>query len=121
MEIINNNTDDQQQPKDVIKAKNIYIGSILILCGIIWMSYNLEFISYGCFHKLFSWQTLVMALGGYFMALRKWSLGAVTFGIGFIFALGEWLELNLPIKDIILPAILIAAGIVIILQYLSKK
>lgn len=119
MEIINNN--GKQPEKDPLKSKNIYIGTALIISGIIWMSYNLDIISGKIFNGFFSWQMFIIALGGYFLTLRKWSLGAITCSIGVLFALGDWFDLYLPVKDIILPAILIACGIAVLAQYLTKK
>lgn len=113
MKIINNEQPDRAHHT---AARNIYTGVFLIAAGIIWMCHNLDMIGERFFDALFSWQMLLMVLGGYFLMLRKWALGTVTLMIGAIFAISEWFNLYLPVSDLLLPMIVVAVGIVILLQ-----
>lgn len=87
------------------------LGAAVTLCGIVWMLYNFNVISNIFFDRFFSWQTLLMALGGYFLLLRRWITGGALLATGLAFALTDWFGSGIPVGRVILPAILIAAGL----------
>ena len=113
MEIIKDNNTDEVRRRSVVSAANIYLGSVLILAGVFWMLYNVGdgIISRGLFHDIFSWEVLLVAVGGYLLASRRWAVGTIVTILGVLFVLGQHLHFHIPIGEIILPCVLIALGV----------
>ncbi len=114
MEIIDNKNLPDMNP--VRREKNIYIGTAIVLCGVVWLMYNFDLVGSVFFHRFFSWQVFLMALGGYFLVLRKWLVGGAVLITGMALAAMDWYDLNIPVKQVLMPMILIAVGIAVILQ-----
>ena len=79
MEVINDSRLPEQPHRkgETNIAGNIYLGIILVAIGVIWLFYNTGWIGYGLFNALFSWQMLLVAAGGYLLAVRRWSAGVI--------------------------------------------
>lgn len=117
MEIIDNKPQERpNRPKSVTTARNVYLGLALVAAGVIWMCYNLDLIGSRFFDVVFSWQMLLIVLGGYLLSVRKWIAGGIVSGIGVLFALSDWFDITLPVSEIILPIIVIAIGVGVLLQ-----
>ena len=128
MEILNENPAPQQRHKQGYPKKsdpsttgNIYLGVILILAGLLWLSYNFRWISYGVFDVIFSWQMLLTLIGGYLLAIRKWTAGIIVGGIGMLFLMIEVLDIHVSLSKVILPVIIMAIGIGLIISRLGKR
>ncbi len=104
------------RPQAYRREKNIFIGAAITVCGVVWLLYNFDIVGAKFFDRFFSWQVLLMALGGYFLVFRKWIAGAALLLTGFSFAMADWYDLMLPVRQVILPMLLIAAGIAVMLQ-----
>lgn len=80
MEVINDSRLPEQPHRkgETNIAGNIYLGIILVAIGVIWLFYNTGWIGYGLFNALFSWQMLLVAAGGYLLAVRRWSAGVIS-------------------------------------------
>ena len=125
MEIIDNNSSEngcrRSNLDKMLDSKNIYIGVVMIFAGVLWLMYNLDIISYMAFDLFFSWEMLLIAIGGYFLSLRKWIVGGVITLVGFMFMLTNYLNFNIPVGKIILPIALISAGVIILASIKRKK
>lgn len=123
MEVINDSRLPEQprKIKETAVAGNIYLGVVLIAIGFIWLSYNMGWISYGLFSTLFSWQMLIAAMGGYLLSLRRWSAGLIIGGLGIALVIVDAFDISLSFSKIVLPLIIIAAGIALILSRLEKR
>lgn len=116
MEIIGNG-DTPSPQKRIESNKKIYIGFALILSGAVWLLYNFNIISHNIFSKFFSWQMFLIALGGYLLTLRKRTGGIIFIFTGAAFAVTDWFNLYVPLRNVILPGLLILCGIIIVLQH----
>lgn len=110
MEIIENKTPAPAK-RAIVSAANIYLGSVLILSGLIWMFYNLDVVGRRFFTAVFSWEMLLVAAGGYLLALRRWALGGIVTAAGLLFVLSKHFGFHIPVGEIILPCVLIALGV----------
>ena len=115
MKIINNPRKSNPEPS-VIRQR-IYLGAVLIAVGVVWILYNFDVIGHRFFDLFFSWQMLLAAVGGYFLALRKWAAGGILMFIGAFFVIASLLDICIPFEKIALLVIFIAAGLVLLLSW----
>ena len=119
MEIISenkNNAPATRKNGDAAGTRNAYLGTVLVIAGLLWLLFNLDILGREAFRYIFSWQTLLVVIGGYLLAVRKWTGGGIVTGIGLLFMATEWLDIDIPVGKVVLPAILIAVGIAVLLQ-----
>ena len=121
MEVINDSRLPEQPHRkgETNIAGNIYLGIILVAIGVIWLFYNTGWIGYGLFNALFSWQMLLVAAGGYLLAVRRWSAGVIIGGLGVFFVVMDALDISLSFNKIVLPILVMAAGIALIVSRLD--
>ncbi len=116
MEIIDPNHKDVKK-NEPLNSRNLFLGIIFILTGIIWMLYNFDVISSRAFDIIFSWRTLLIVVGGFLMTQQKNGAGIIIASIGIIALCVELLHIYIPIDmiwKIIFPAIFIIIGFVIL-------
>jgi len=100
--------------------RRIWLGVLLLVIGGAWLLDNINVIPYQIEYYLFSWKTLLIAIGVYFLGARqKIGTGLVLIGIGTFF----WLEdldffdfFNFNIWNVIWPLIIIIIGISLIMR-----
>ena len=97
MEVINDSRPPQrpQKRKEGNLAGNIYLGGILVTIGLIWLLYNIGWIGYGA--------------------------GLLTGGLGILFMAMDVLNIHLSFSKIVLPVLLMAAGIALIISRAAKQ
>lgn len=122
MEIIDGNRLPEQpaKRKDTSLAGNIYLGIILIAIGLLWLAYNFHWINYGVFGFIFSWPMLLVAIGGYLLAVRRRNAGLIIGGLGAVFLILQNINISLSFGKIVLPIVIMAAGIALILSHTGK-
>ncbi len=106
--------EEQQHTPD----RRVYLGVALLLLGGVWLLDNLNIIPYQFEYYIFSWRTLLIALGAFFIVARqKIGVGVVLIAIGSFF----WLDrldffyfLNFNVWSVFWPLIIIAIGISLI-------
>lgn len=123
MEVINDSRLPEQPHRkgETNIAGNIYLGIILVAIGVIWLFYNTGWIGYGLFSALFSWQMFLVATGGYLLAVRRWAAGLIVGGLGVCFVLLNVLDIDLSFKKVVLPILVMAAGVALIASRLGRK
>lgn len=114
MEVIDNNPN---QPQQTVKplAHRLYLGLALIAVGAIWMLYNFNVIGYKFFDIFFSWEMLLLVIGGYLLTMKKWAVGGIVALVGAFFMLANVLDIYIPFDKVVLPLLCIVAGLAIIL------
>lgn len=124
MEIIDGNPTPEPKPSakrdNNTVAGNIYLGVLLIAIGAIWMFNNFGFISYRFFDVLFSWQMLLVVIGGYLLAVKRYTAGSIVGGLGLLFVLMDVLNIYVSVSKVILPAVVIALGLSLLLSQSRK-
>lgn len=126
MEIINGNKMPEKKTSaskktDTTILSGIYLGTVLVLMGLIWLAYNLDCISYGVFDAVFSWRMLLVVVGGYLLAVRQWTSGIVVGAAGLLFLLFDIININVSFSKIVLPVIIVLAGVVLIVSRLKRS
>ena len=94
MEIIENDKPGRNRTVEIIRPRNLFIGIILILAGILWLLNNFGLLSDSAFELIFSWHMLVVLIGTY---------------------------LDIPFEKIIFPLLFIFAGIFFILNRRNRN
>lgn len=120
MEIINDTPDNGKKKPDVTRPRTIYLGLLLMAIGGVWLLWNLDMIDNDLFRTIFSWQSLLMAVGVYLMVVRKWMSGLIVFGIGLLFLFSRFWGIYINI-GVILPVIVIAAGAAMLINIGKKR
>ena len=99
--------DDDKLRRDehasVMRSRNLFLGVTLIVVGVLWM-----------FDVVFSWQMLLVLIGGYLLALRKWLAGGIVAAVGLCLLLIDQLDWHIPLDKIAVPTILIAVGLSVV-------
>ena len=110
--------DDDKLRRDehasVMRSRNLFLGVTLIVVGVLWMMNNLELLSDSLFDVVFSWQMLLVLIGGYLLALRKWLAGGIVAAVGLCLLLIDQLDWHIPLDNIAVPTILIAVGLSVV-------
>ena len=69
MEIIENDKPGRNRTVEIIRPRNLFIGIILILAGILWLLNNFGLLSDSAFELIFSWHMLVVLIGTYLLGV----------------------------------------------------
>lgn len=123
MEVIDERQIPKQQEKrraEITLVGRVYLGGLLIVTGLLWLLRNMDLISYTTFATLFSWQMLLVVVGGYLLVVRRWTSGLIIGGLGVLFLFFDLFGVNLSFSSIILPILIIATGIALILSRFEK-
>ena len=102
--------------------KKIVFGVIIMMLGVFMLFRNLEFIPWNISHWVLSWQSLLIAIGTIMLFDRKTdnkNAGVILIMVGTVFLLPKILDVNL--SGIIVPAIVIAIGIIFIIRVSTRK
>lgn len=102
--------------KDPKRCGNIYLGVMLIATGLLWLFHNIGFIGSGVFNIIFSWEVLMIVLGGYMLAIRRYTMGAIIGGVGLLFLITSAFNIHISFSKVVLPIIIIAIGISLIVS-----
>lgn len=93
MEIMDDDKLRRDEHASVMRSRNLFLGVTLIVVGVLWMMNNLELLSDSLFDVVFSWQMLLVLIGGYLLALRKWLAGGIVAAVGLCLLLIDQLRL----------------------------
>jgi predicted membrane protein len=88
-----------------------------LILGFILLADNLGYLSPFTKSLIFSWQTIIIAIGFYHFVDRKTMLsGSIIMAIGFIFILPDLYKLSFDVKQVIFPVIIIIIGLFLIFK-----
>jgi len=111
MEIIENDKPAGNDAKDiVVRSRNLFIGITLIAVGLLWLFENFGLLSERITDVIFSWQMLLVLVGGYLFSQRRWVIGAVMSVLGVVLLTADLLNVDVPFDKVAFPVILIAVG-----------
>lgn len=96
--------------------RNLYIGVVLIVMGVVWLLKNFGVIDLSVFRVIFYWQMAIVAIGGYLLVLRRWILGAVLVFAGLLLLTQNIFHIDIQFTKVVIPAIIIASGAAIAFQ-----
>lgn len=103
--------------KRPVSKKSIMFGIVVILFGVVLLLRNFELLE--PLHKelIFSWKTLLIAIGIISLAGKEYFSGLVLIIIGAIFHLAHYYAFPINLKLIIWPLVFIFIGIAIIFKH----
>jgi len=101
---------------DITRPRNIFIGVMLIIAGVVWLLINFDYINEQLLNIITSWSVLLILIGAYLIALRKWLWGSVIFLHGVMFLIAEIMQIHIPYGKIIAPATIILLGLALIVR-----
>lgn len=101
---------------DASLSGKIYVGLLLVLAGVVWLLYNFGVVGPRLFDIVFSWQMLLVVLGGYLLSVGKYASGAILMLVGFVFLVTDLLGIYVSVSRVILPVLLIGIGVVFLLS-----
>ena len=102
--------------------KKVVFGVLIMMLGVFLLFRNLGFIPWNISHWVFSWQSLLIAIGAILLFDRKTdnkNVGVLLIMVGSVFLLPK--ILNVHLGGIIVPAIVIALGIIFIIRVSTRK
>lgn len=123
MEIINQTPPPYNRPEPWRgdPLRNVYAGAALIVAGVVWLLYNLDVLGPCFFNVVFSWQMLIVVVGGFLLSMRNWTAGGIVTGVGVGLLLCKVFGWHISFHDVVLPVILIASGLAILFTRRRKS
>jgi predicted membrane protein len=112
-----NITNSQDPQKPSISKKSLMFGVLIILFGIALLLRNFGLLTEEQKTIIFSWKTILIAIGVMNLIGKEFFSGIMLISIGMFFHLTHYYELPLSIKNLFWPAVIIAAGIVILTKH----
>jgi len=101
--------------------KSLGFGLVLMLVGALFLAFNFNFITFPLNTVIFSWQMLLIFIGAINLYKAKVIPGVILVFVGSFFIIPKiFPEINEQFIHIYWPVLLIAAGIVILLQRIIK-
>ncbi|MDR2937090.1 MAG: DUF5668 domain-containing protein [Rikenellaceae bacterium] len=111
MEVVNNNQPALGQKGGIISSRNIFLGGILILVGVVWLLKNFDVISYRVYDVFFSWEMLLTVIGLYLLTLHRWVAGGIVTVVGAGFLVTNVFGVDIPFEKVIFPLVFVTAGL----------
>ncbi len=103
------------------KMTAIWGGGALIVCGALWLCHNYNMLPPHFFSYLFSWQTLVIVCGLWLLAIKEYAWGSIVTVVGIIFLLIDIFGIYISFTKLVLPILLMAAGVAIVVAAATRK
>ena len=109
--------------ENIKNHKNTILGILAVIVGGLLLMDNLQVIEFPVSRYIFSWKTLLIAFGVFLLVVKqKLTGGIILISLGVTFWLPVIFSYQFSLNQIFLPAMLITAGSLVILNnYLTKK
>ncbi len=122
MEILNQEKNNQTTtPKDSLASSTyLFAGIVMMVCGTVWLLSNYHLVGQEFMDVFFSWQMLVVSLGGWLLCARNWTLGGVVTAVGVVLILFDVLNIHISFERFILPLIVVVGGVAAVVKGLKK-
>ncbi len=95
--------------------KKLVAGALLILAGALLFLDTFDLVNFPIRHYIFSWKTLLIGIGLIILASKDHKMpGYILIGLGIMFWLPSFLDVNIRLHQVVWPLVLIAIGFAII-------
>ena len=121
MEIIGNDKSGKAEKVSDLRTRNLFIGITLVGIGLLWLLGNFGLLTDRILDAIFSWQMLLVLIGGYLLAQKRWIAGGIMSALGAGLLLADVLDIDVPFDKIAFPLILIAVGLSVILPIRNRN
>ena len=113
MEIIQDDKKSSGVKENSATTRSLYnlAGAVMILCGFVWLGSNYNFLSPALIDAIISWQMLVVIVGVWLLSTRNWIAGGVTTALGVVLVVVDYFNIYISFERLVLPLLLIVAGV----------
>ena len=68
----------------------------------------------------FSWQMLIVAVGGWLLCARNWTLGGAVTAVGGLLLLFDVFDIYISFEKFVLPLLVVVGGVACVVKALQK-
>lgn len=111
------NSSMPQSPKQPVSKKSVMFGVLVILFGIALLLRNIGLLSDVQKEFIFSWKTILIAIGIMNLIGKEFFTGIILISIGVFFHLSHYYIFPINIRNLLWPGIIIAIGIAILFKH----
>ena len=119
MEVLNDDkTTSVKSGEKVPMGSGVYlfVGILMVVCGLVWLGSNYGVIGPRALDVIFSWQMMVTAVGVWLLCAKSWTMGGVVTVAGVVLSIVDYLNIYISFERLVLPLLLVAAGVAIIVM-----
>lgn len=98
-----------------------FAGVVMIVGGLLWLGCNYGIISHKVIDAILSWQMILVVVGVWLLYVRSFLAGGVLTGLGVILVIADAMNIYISFERLILPLLLIVAGVVTLSTRWDKK
>ncbi len=112
-----NITNPQDPHKPTVSKKSLMFGVLVILFGVALLLRNFGLLSEEQKAIIFSWKTILIAIGVMNLIGKEFFSGLMFISIGMFFHLTHYYELPITVKNMFWPAVIIVVGLFIMTKH----
>ena len=121
MEVLNDEKTVEVTPKSTLSnSLYLFAGLLMVVCGLVWLLSNYHLVSPAFMDAFFSWQMFVVAVGGWLLCARQWTLGGLVTAAGVMLLMFDVLNIYISFEKIVLPLLVVAGGVACVVKALKK-
>ena len=121
MEVLNDEKTGATTPKNTLPSSlYLFAGILMIVCGLVWLMNNYNIVGPVFMDAFFSWQMFVVAVGGWLLCARQWTLGGLVTAAGVMLLMFDVLNIYISFERIVLPLLVVAGGVACVVKALKK-
>ena len=121
MEILNDEKSCEATPKSTLtNSSYLFAGILMVGCGLVWLLSNYNLVGPAFMDAFFSWQMLIVAVGGWLLCTRNWTLGGVVTAAGVALLLFDVLNVYISFERLVLPLRVVVGGVACVVKALQK-
>ncbi len=121
MEVLNDDKKSEATPQYTLtNSAYLFVGILMIVCGLVWLLDNYNLVSPLVLDAIFSWQMLIVAVGGWLLCARNWMLGGAITAIGATLLLFDVCDIYISFERFVLPLLVVVGGVACLMKALQK-
>ena len=121
MEVLNDEKTVEATAKGPLgNSAHLFAGILMVVCGLVWLMSNYHLVSPAFMDAFFSWQMLIVAVGGWLLCARQWCAGGVVTAVGVVLLLFDVLNIYISFERLVLPLLVVAGGVACVVKALKK-
>lgn len=114
MEVLNDEVKDtatSQEKHPLSRSIYNFAGALMIVCGIVWLGSNYNFLSPQIIDTILSWQMLMVAIGVWLICTHNYISGGTLTALGVMLVVVDYFDIYISFEKLVLPLLLIVAGV----------
>lgn len=119
MEVLNDEKTTSTKSAERLPVSNglyLFAGILMVVCGLVWLGSNYGVIGPRALDVIFSWQMMIVAVGVWLLCVKNWTMGGIVTAAGVMLAVVDYLNIYISFERLVLPLLLIAAGVAMIVM-----